>query len=142
MIIGIGPFHIVSALPILSITTALAAKKLPIQVKDRKKPSTIPVNIAQAALGTELEVPTLEEPYKLKIPEGTQSGKELRIRGRGVPFLNEKGHGDLVVKVLVQVPRKLSRSQREVVQKLAELMNVDNKPTSATLLDKMKDLFN
>ena len=102
----------------------------------------VPISFPQAALGAEIEIPGIDGPVNLKIPEGTQSGKELRIRGRGVPFLNEKGHGDLVVKVLVQVPRKLSRQQREVVQKLAELMNVDNKPTSASLLDKMKDLFN
>ena len=102
----------------------------------------VPISFPQAALGAEIEIPGIDGPVNLKIPEGTQSGKELRIRGRGVPFLNEKGHGDLVVRVLVQVPRKLSRAQREVVQKLAELMNVDNKPTSPTLLEKMKDLFN
>ena len=102
----------------------------------------VPISFPQAALGAEIEIPGIDGPVNLKVPEGTQSGKELRIRGRGVPFLNEKGHGDLVVRVIVQVPRKLSRSQREVVQKLAELMNVDNKPTSPTLLEKMKDLFN
>ena len=77
----------------------------------------------------------------LKIPEGTQSGKELRIRGRGVPYLNEKGRGDLIVKVVVQIPKKLSRAQRDLVAKLAESMTVENKPTSPGLLDKMKDLF-
>lgn len=102
----------------------------------------VPISFPQAALGAEIEIEGIDGPVNLKIPEGTQSGKELRIRGRGVPFLNEKGHGDLVVKVLVQVPRKLSRAQREVVTKLAELMNVDNKPTSPGLLEKMKDLFN
>jgi molecular chaperone DnaJ len=64
------------------------------------------------------------------------------VRGRGVPFLNSKGNGDLVVKVLVQVPRKLSRAQRDLVNKLAESLTVENKPTSPGLLDKMKDLFN
>ncbi len=102
----------------------------------------VPISFPQAALGAEIEIPGIDGPVNLKVPEGTQSGKELRIRGRGVPFLNDKGHGDLVIKVLVQVPRKLSRAQREVVQKLAELMNVDNKPTSSSLLEKMKDLFN
>jgi len=102
----------------------------------------VPISFPQAALGAEIELPGIDGPVNFKIPEGTQSGKELRVRGRGVPFLNEKGHGDLVVKVLVQVPRKLSRAQRDVVQKLAELMNVDNKPTSSSLLEKMKDLFN
>ena len=69
------------------------------------------------------------------------SGKELRVRGRGVPFLNEKGHGDLVVKVVVQIPRKLSRTQRDLVKELADSMTVDNKPSSPGLLEKMKDLF-
>jgi molecular chaperone DnaJ len=102
----------------------------------------VPISFPQAALGAEIEIPGIDGPINLKIPEGTQSGKELRVRGRGVPFLNEKGNGDLVIKVLVQVPRKLTRAQRELVTKLAELMNVDNKPTSPTLLEKMKDLFN
>jgi molecular chaperone DnaJ len=102
----------------------------------------VPISFPQAALGAEIEIPGIDGPVNLKVPEGTQSGKELRVRGRGVPFLNEKGHGDLVVKVLVQVPRKLSRAQRELVMKLAELMNVDNRPTSPSLLEKMKDLFN
>ncbi len=102
----------------------------------------VPISFPQAALGAEIEIPGIDGPVNLKVPEGTQSGKELRIRGRGVPFLNEKGHGDLVVKVIVQVPRKLSRAQRDLVTKLAELMNVDNRPTSPGLLEKMKDLFN
>jgi molecular chaperone DnaJ len=102
----------------------------------------VPISFPQAAMGAEIEIPGIDGPVNLKIPEGTQSGKELRVRGRGIPFLNEKGHGDLVVKVIVQIPRKLSRTQREVVQKLAELMSVDNKPTSSSLLEKMKDLFN
>jgi molecular chaperone DnaJ len=102
----------------------------------------IPISFPQAALGAEFEMPGIDGPVNLKIPEGTQSGRELRIRGRGVPYLNEKGHGDLIVKVLVQIPRKLSRPQRELVAKLAESLTVDNKPTSPGLLDKMKDLFN
>ncbi len=93
-------------------------------------------------MGAEIEIPGIDGPVNLKVPEGTQSGKELRIRGRGIPFLNEKGHGDLVVKVLVQVPKKLTRPQRELVAKLAESMDVDNKPTSPSLIEKMKDLFN
>jgi molecular chaperone DnaJ len=102
----------------------------------------IPVSFPQAALGAEIEIPGIDGPVAIKIPEGTQSGKEIRARGKGVPILNDKGRGDLVVKVLVQVPRKLTRAQRELVNKLAELMNVDNRPTSPTLMDKMKDLFN
>lgn len=101
-----------------------------------------PISFPQATLGAEFEIPGIDGPVSLKIPEGTQSGRELRIRGRGVPYLNEKGRGDLIVKVIVQIPRKLNRAQRELVTKLAESMTVDNKPTSPGLLEKMKDLFN
>jgi molecular chaperone DnaJ len=66
----------------------------------------------------------------------------LRVRGRGVPYLNEKGHGDLIVKLIVQIPRKLNRAQRELVSKLSETLSVENKPTSPGLMEKMKDLFN
>jgi len=102
----------------------------------------IPISFPQAALGAEFEIEGIDGPVTLKIPEGSQSGRELRVRGRGVPYLNEKGQGDLVVKVLVQIPKKLSRAQRELVTKLAESMTVDNKPTAPGLLEKMKDLFN
>jgi molecular chaperone DnaJ len=102
----------------------------------------IPVSFPQAALGAEFEIPGIDGPVNLKIPEGTQSGREVRVRGRGVPYLNEKGHGDLIVKVLVQIPKKLNRAQRELVSKLAESLTVENKPTSPGLMEKMKDLFN
>jgi len=102
----------------------------------------VPISFPQAALGAEITVPAIDGDVTVKIPEGTQSGKEIRVRGRGVPFLNDHGRGDLVVQVLVQVPRKLSRQQREQVRQLAESLAVDNKPTSRSLLSKMKDLFN
>jgi molecular chaperone DnaJ len=101
----------------------------------------LPISFPQAALGAEFEVPGIDGPINIKIPEGTQSGRELRVRGRGVPYLNEKGNGDLIAKVVVQIPRKLSRAQRELVTELAETMTVDNSPTSPGLIEKMKDLF-
>ena len=90
----------------------------------------IPISFPQATLGADFEITGIDGPISIKIPEGTQSGRELRIRGRGVPYLNDKGHGDLVVKVVVQIPRKLNRAQRELVTKLAETMTVENKPAS------------
>jgi molecular chaperone DnaJ len=102
----------------------------------------IPISFPQAVLGAEFEIPGIDGAVNLKVPEGTQSGRELRIRGRGVPYLNDKGHGDLIVKLLVQIPKKLSRAQRELVVKLAETLTTDNNPASPGLLDKMKDLFN
>ena len=101
----------------------------------------IPISFPQAALGAEIDMPGIDGPVSLKIPEGTQSGKELRIRGRGVPHLNDKGKGDLVVKVVVQIPKKMSRVQRDLVAQLGESMTVDNKPASPGILEKMKDLF-
>jgi molecular chaperone DnaJ len=102
----------------------------------------IPISFPQAALGAEIEIDAIDGPVAFKIPEGTQSGRELRVRGRGVPFLNEKGKGDLIVKVVVQIPKKLSRSQRDLVGQLAESLSVENKPASPSLIEKMKDLFN
>lgn len=101
----------------------------------------IPISFPQAALGADIEIAGVDGPVMVKIPEGTQSGKELRIRGKGVPYLNEKGRGDLIVKVMVQIPKKLSRAQRELIAELGKTMSVDNKPTSPGLLEKMKDLF-
>ncbi|HWA93590.1 MAG TPA: molecular chaperone DnaJ [Terracidiphilus sp.] len=101
----------------------------------------IPISFPQAALGAEIEIPAIDGAVALKIPEGTQSGKELRIRHKGVPYLNERGRGDLIVRVVVQTPKKLTKAQRELVAQLAETMTVDNKPSAPSLLDKMKDLF-
>jgi molecular chaperone DnaJ len=102
----------------------------------------VPISFPQAALGDEIEIPCIGGNVTLKVPEGTPSGKELRVRGRGVPYLNDKGKGDLIVKVVVQIPRKLTRAQRELVGQLAESLAVDNKPASPSLFEKMKDLFN
>jgi molecular chaperone DnaJ len=102
----------------------------------------IPISFPQAALGDEIEIPCIGGNVTLRIPEGTPSGKELRVRGKGVPYLNEKGAGDLIVKVMVEIPRKLNRAQRELVSQLAGSLAVDNKPASASLIEKMKDLFN
>ena len=101
----------------------------------------IPISFPQAALGAEIELEGVDGPVMLKIPEGIQSGKEIRVRGKGVPYLNEKGRGDLIVKVVVQIPKKLSKAQRDLISELAKSMSVENKPTSPGLLEKMKDLF-
>jgi len=102
----------------------------------------IPISFPQATLGDEISIPGLDGDLTLKIPEGTQSGKELHLRGKGVPHLNASGRGDVVVQVVVQTPRKLSRAQREIVKQLRESLAIENKPTSRNLLNKMKDLFN
>jgi len=101
----------------------------------------VPVSFPQAALGTEIMVATMEGDYKLKIPEGTQSGTSFRIRNRGVPVLNGHGKGDLFVEVRVQTPGKLTKRQKELLNELAELSPVENKPQRRTLLGRMKDIF-
>jgi molecular chaperone DnaJ len=101
----------------------------------------LPISFPQAALGAELDIPTLDGEAKLKIPEGTQSGKEFRIRSKGVPYLNDHGRGDLIVQVMVQTPKKLNKVQREMVRQLADTLTVENTPTSRGLFEKMKGLF-
>jgi len=101
----------------------------------------IPISFAQAALGTEIQVPTLEGEHTLKVPDGTQSGTTMRIRGKGVPVLNGHGKGDLFVEVRVQTPGKLNKRQRELLQELEGMTRVENKPQRRTLLGKVKDIF-
>jgi molecular chaperone DnaJ len=101
----------------------------------------IPISFAQAALGAEISVPTLEGASVLKVPEGTQSGTTLRIRGKGVPVLNGHGKGDLYVEVRVQTPGKLNKRQRELLQELEATIQVENRPQRRTLLGKVKDIF-
>ena len=101
----------------------------------------VPVSFAQAALGAELSIPTLEGPEKLKIPEGTQSGTVFKLRNRGVPVLNGRGKGDLFVEVKVHTPAKLTKRQRELLEEFAVTDGVENKPERSTILSKVKDIF-
>ena len=101
----------------------------------------IPVSFAQAALGTEIRVPTLEGEQVLKVPEGTQSGTTLRLKNKGVPVLNGHGKGDLFVEVRVQTPGKLTKRQRELLQELEGTIQVENKPQRRSLMNKMRDIF-
>ncbi|MFL5790481.1 MAG: molecular chaperone DnaJ [Actinomycetota bacterium] len=79
----------------------------------------VPVTFPEAALGAHVDVPTLREPVTLKVPAGTPSGKTFRVRGKGAPKKGG-GHGDLLATVVVDVPRKLSREQKKLVEQLAE----------------------
>ncbi|HTR25897.1 MAG TPA: molecular chaperone DnaJ [Terriglobales bacterium] len=101
----------------------------------------VPISFSQAALGTEIMVPTLEGEHKLKVPEGTQSGTSFRVRGKGVPVLNGHGKGDLYVEVRIQTPGKLSKRQRELLAEFGELTPVENKPQRRSLLGRVKDMF-
>lgn len=101
----------------------------------------IPVSFTQAALGTEIKVPTMEAEYNLKVPEGTQSGTTFRIRNKGVPVLNGHGKGDLFVEVKIQTPSKLTKRQKELLQELEASTHIENRPERHTLLGKVKDMF-
>ncbi|MDQ4068356.1 MAG: molecular chaperone DnaJ, partial [Actinomycetota bacterium] len=85
--------------------------------KGRNLTLTLPITFAEAALGAEVPVPTLDGPVTLRVPPGTRSGRTFRIKGRGVA--DDKGKGDLLVTVEVAVPTKLSPAQREAIEALA-----------------------
>jgi molecular chaperone DnaJ len=101
----------------------------------------IPVNLAQAALGAEVDLLTFEGLDRVKIPEGAQSGDQVRLRGKGVPFLNGGGRGDIIVHVEVRTPKKLTRDQRKLFEQLRELLPAENEPEEKGLLDKFKEFF-
>jgi molecular chaperone DnaJ len=102
---------------------------------------TIPISFAQAALGAEITIPTLEGEEKLRIPDGTQSGEVFRLRGKGISSPTGKGRGDQHVRVNIVTPTKLTREQRKLLEQFADLSEVNNKPLEKKILDKVKDIF-
>ena len=104
---------------------------------------TIPVSIAQATLGAELQVPGLNGEETLKIPEGTQSGAVFRLKGKGLPDPHGGGRGDLYFHVRVLTPTKLTREQRKLMEQLHATLKVENKPAErdSNIFDKVKDIF-
>jgi molecular chaperone DnaJ len=101
----------------------------------------VPISVAQAALGAEIKIPTLEGEATIKIAEGTQTGTSFRLRHKGVPVLNGGGRGDLYVEVKVHTPTKLTRRQRELLQELDAISGIENKIEKRSLLSKVKDMF-
>ncbi len=102
---------------------------------------TVPVNLAQAALGTSIELLTLDGLQTVKIPDGAQPGQRIRLKGLGVPHVHSSARGDLFVHVDVKVPTKLSREQKKLLEDLRELLPEENEPQEKGLLDKVKDYF-
>jgi len=110
----------------------------------------VPVQFVQAALGAEIEVPTLEGRVQVTIPEGTQSGKLLRLRGKGLPPLLrrpaersqvDRMRGDFYIRIFVEVPSKLSDRQRELLEEFAQESGTEVSPVTEGFLDKLKRLF-
>lgn len=101
----------------------------------------VPIGFTQAALGAEIDVPTPHGKVKMKIPAGTQSGNVFRLKGKGVPDLRGYGHGDALVRVVVETPRKLTAKQRELLEEFARLSGEEVHPIAKGFFDKVKEMF-
>ena len=102
----------------------------------------VPVSLVTAALGGEVSVPVLDgEDCSVKVPEGTQTGKQIRIKGRGMPVLRARDHGDLYIQVIVETPQKLNNRQRELLREFERESSKDTQPESASFFAKVRDFF-
>lgn len=101
----------------------------------------MPITFVQAALGAELEVPTLDGKVKYNMPEGTQTGSIFRLKGKGIPYLRGNGRGDQYVKVEIDVPKKLNEKQKEFLKGFAEISGDDAHDQRKGFFDKMKDVL-
>jgi molecular chaperone DnaJ len=108
----------------------------------------IPLNFPTLALGGEIRIPTLEGEQPFTLPEGTQSGATFRLRGKGMPDVSGRGHGDLVVTVKVLTPKKLTKEQKKLVEQLAAALPHEKfEPTPVDeqddkgIFERVKDIF-
>jgi molecular chaperone DnaJ len=101
----------------------------------------VPVDITQAALGASIEVPTLKSPEKLDLPAGTQHGEVFKLKGKGLPDLRAYRTGDLVIQVLVEIPKRLTKRQRELLEEFARTQDINVNPQRKSFLEKMKSLL-
>ena len=101
-----------------------------------------PISIADAALGASIEIPTIDGgKAKIKIPSGTQSGKQFRLRGKGMPFMRSGGVGDLYVQVSTEVPINLNKEQKELLEKFREIENEKSNPSIKKYFQKAKNFW-
>ncbi len=102
----------------------------------------VPIALTTAALGGQVEVPTIDGGRtRVKIPEGTESGKQFRLKAKGMPVLRSKQQGDLYIQVEVETPKNLSRKQRELLKSFEEASNASTSPESAGFFARVKELF-
>ena len=102
----------------------------------------VPISMTTAALGGQIEVPTVEGAIsRVKIPEATQSGKQFRLKGKGMPVLRSKLTGDMYIQVEAETPTKLTRRQRELLEEFQKLSDAGTSPESQSFFDRMKGLF-
>ena len=100
----------------------------------------LPISYTQAALGDEVTVPTIDGNVTYRIPEGTQPGDVLRLKGKGVKFLQRDGRGDMMMRVAVEVPKKLTKAQKELLMQLEQQMTEKNFEKKESFKDKLKKL--
>ncbi|MBQ9915080.1 MAG: molecular chaperone DnaJ, partial [Clostridia bacterium] len=100
--------------------------------------SEVPITFVQAALGAELEVPTLDGKVKYTIPEGTQTGTVFRLKGKGIPMLRRSGRGDQYVKVVVETPTHLSAKQKDLLRQFEGGLKSNNHTKQKSFFDKMR----
>ncbi|KXK39700.1 MAG: Chaperone protein DnaJ [Candidatus Hinthialibacteria bacterium OLB16] len=101
----------------------------------------VPVSFVQAALGAEIEVPTLFGKARMKVPAGTQTHKMFRLRGKGLPNLRSHGQGDQFVRVILETPTRLTQRQKELLEEFARISGEQHNPISKGFFDKVRDVF-
>ena len=102
----------------------------------------VPISMVSAALGSEIEVPTIDGgKTRVKVPEGTQSGRRFRLQGKGMPVLRSRQSGDMYVQVVVETPQKLTKRQRELLSEFEKLSSRDTHPEAAGFLGKVRELL-
>ena len=101
----------------------------------------LPVTMAQAALGASLKVETLDGPEEVAIAPGCPNGQEVRLRGRGVPHLQRRGRGDLLVTMAVETPTELTPAQEELLRRFAAERGEDVTPPEAGLFSRIRSAF-
>ena len=102
----------------------------------------VPISMVTAALGGEFEVPTIDGTNtRVKVPEGTQSGRRFRVQGKGMPVLRSKQAGDMYIQVLVETPQKLTKRQRELLSEFERLSSRDTQPESSGFFGKVKEFL-
>ena len=101
-----------------------------------------PISIADAALGTSLEIPTIDgAKAKIKIQAGTQAGKQFRLKGKGMPYIRGSGNGDLYIKIITEVPVSLNSEQKELLEKFRKIENEKSNPSIKQFFQKAKNFW-
>ena len=102
----------------------------------------LPLTFSQLTLGAEIQIPTLEDKVSYTIKEGTQPDDIIRLKGRGIPYVNGRGKGDLIARITVEVPKNLNGKQKELLRQFEESMGERNYQKRQNFFDKLKDMFN